>query len=73
MFQDPILSALGSESFTGVPAVDAVELLPATNPIGLLSVYTLFDSIAGSDCKLYGYKMGVILRALLGKTVPTNA
>mmetsp|Transcript_31521 Transcript_31521/g.41739 ORF Transcript_31521/g.41739 Transcript_31521/m.41739 type:complete len:101 (+) Transcript_31521:313-615(+) len=74
LFQDPVLAALGGDSSgTGFLPTETVELLKVEKPHGLLSMYTIADTLPGSDCKQFGYRLGVLARMAQGKFLPTDA
>ena len=70
LFTDPVLTSFGSAKLTGQEGVETIELIPRTTPFNLLSIYTLVDNLAGSDCGQLGYKMGTLIRFTTGKSLP---
>ena len=73
LFQDPILSAFGTDKFTGIPSTEKITLAKDEFPISLPTMYTIFDSIPTSDCSQFGYKTGTLIRGLYREVVPADS
>ena len=70
LFTDPVLTSFGSAKFTGQVGTETIELVQRTTPMNVLTIYTLVDSLAGSNCGELGYKLGTIVRMTTGKSLP---
>ena len=69
LFSDPVLFALANGAAPGTPS-EIIVLEKRQNSTSYLALYTLLDTIPNSDCAAFGYKLGVLAKMGLGKTVP---
>ena len=68
---DPVLASLVAGDGGGEPATGFVasEILPTgknKEPTSPLTLYTIADTLPGSDCKQFGYRLGVLIRLATG-------
>ena len=47
-------------------ALEVLETGKNSVPTSLLTLYTIADTLPGSDCKQFGYRLGVLIRLVSG-------
>ena len=67
----PVIFALAGGAAPGVPS-EVITLVARKQAPGPLALYTIVDSIPGSDCAAFGYKLGMLAKLALGKAIPAE-
>ena len=65
----PVIFALAGGAAPGVPS-EVITLVTRKQAPGPLALYTIVDSIPGSDCAAFGYKLGMLAKLAMGKAIP---
>ena len=67
----PVLFALADGAAPGVPT-EVIKFETRKQAPGPMALYTIIDTIPGSDCAAFGYKLGMFIKLGTGKAVPAE-
>ena len=65
----PVIFALAGGAAPGVPT-EVITMVDRKQAPGPMALYTIVDTIPGSDCASFGYKLGMLVKLAGGKAVP---
>ena len=71
LFAHPVLFALADGAAPGVPT-EVIKFETRKQAPGPMALYTIIDTIPGSDCAAFGYKLGMFIKLGSGKAVPAE-
>ena len=65
---DPVIGVLGGAALLGTEPL--IELVPHVGGGGIIAIYTMLETLPGSSCSAFGFKIGAVMRLAIGKSLP---